>query len=198
MSDRIVFDKLIQVLVLGATSDRVADTTCSATTIGSRRDEWIAAGIFRELEQLCLLAYDQIVGLRLENLSVDGCLVKVACGGEVAGRSPVDRSNQGTKRSLLTEGRGQPVGCVIATANRHDSPLLRPTPGQAIPLRFPSCPRRSPCTWMPDPTAAAPMIYSRNSAVARSSARKVSHCRPAPAGYWSEPTPCTAVASESC
>ena len=48
-------------------------------------------------------------------------------GGEVAGRSPVDRSKQGLKRSVLTEGQGLPVHLVAAGANRHDSPLLAPT-----------------------------------------------------------------------
>ena len=70
---------------------------------------------------------DQIVGLELENLTVDGCIVKAPCGGEMAGKSPVDRGKQGTKRSLLTDGAGIPLGCVIAPANRHDSPFLRPT-----------------------------------------------------------------------
>ena len=34
--DRIVFDKLIQVLVLGAAYEKVADSTCSAATIRRR------------------------------------------------------------------------------------------------------------------------------------------------------------------
>ncbi|MFT4229222.1 MAG: transposase, partial [Microbacterium sp.] len=34
---------------------------------------------------------------------------------------------QGTKRSLLVDGQGIPLGCVIAGANCHDSPLLAPT-----------------------------------------------------------------------
>lgn len=125
--DRIVFDKLIQVLVLGAAYNKIADSSCSATTIRSRRDEWIVAGVFGALEQLCLQAYDRIVGLRLENVTVDGCITKAPCGGEAAGRSPVDRGKQGTKRSLLTEASGIPLGCVAAPANRPDSPLLRPT-----------------------------------------------------------------------
>jgi IS5 family transposase len=45
----------------------------------------------------------------------------------VAGTSPVDRGKQGTKRSLLVDGSGVPLGCVVAPANRNDSPLLRPT-----------------------------------------------------------------------
>jgi transposase len=125
--DRIIFDKLIQVLVLGASYAKIADTTCSATTVRTRRDEWITAGIFEQLEQTCLEFYDRINGLDLENLSVDGCIVTAPCGGEAAGRSPVDRGKQGTKRSLLVDGAGIPLGYVVAGANRHDSPLLRPT-----------------------------------------------------------------------
>lgn len=125
--DRVVFDKLVQVLVLGASYAKISDTTCSATTIRRRRDEWMTAGIFTALEQLCLEAYDRIVGLDLENLCIDGCIVKAPCGGEIAGRSPVDRGKHGTKRSVLTDGNGIPLGCVGAPANRNDSPLLRPT-----------------------------------------------------------------------
>lgn len=125
--DRVVFDKLIQVLVLGAAYQKISDTTCSATTIRRRRDEWIDAGIFPALEQLCLEAYDRFEGLDLDNLCIDGCIVKAPCGGEIAGRSPVDRGEQGTKRSVLTDGNGIPLGCVAAPANRNDSPLLRPT-----------------------------------------------------------------------
>lgn len=125
--DRVVFDKLVQVLVLGAAYERIADTTCSATTLRRRRDEWITAGVFTELEQICLESYDLIVGLELEDVSVDGCIVKAPCGGDVAGKSPVDRGKQGTKRSLLTDAGGIPIGCVSAPANRHDSMFLRPT-----------------------------------------------------------------------
>ncbi|MGD7003866.1 transposase, partial [Corynebacterium halotolerans] len=81
IADRIVFDKLIQVLVLGASHAKIADSTCSASTLRTRRDKWITAGIFDELEQICLESYDRIVGLDLDNISVDGCIVKAPCGG---------------------------------------------------------------------------------------------------------------------
>jgi transposase len=92
--DRVVFDKLVQIVVLGAAYERIADSTCSATTIRNRRNEWIDAGVFDALEQICLEAYDRIVGLELENLTVDGCIVKAPCGGEMAGKSPVDRGSK--------------------------------------------------------------------------------------------------------
>jgi len=44
VSDRLVFDKLVQVLVFGGAYWRIADATCSATTLRRRRDEWIEAG----------------------------------------------------------------------------------------------------------------------------------------------------------
>ena len=52
--DRIIFDKLVQVLVLGAAYAKISDSSCSATTLRDRRDDWIEAGIFARLEQICL------------------------------------------------------------------------------------------------------------------------------------------------
>lgn len=125
--DRVVFDKLVQVLVFGAAYGRIAEEGCSATTIRRRRDEWIGLGVMERLRQLVLTAYDRLIGLDLAHLSVDGCLTKAPCGGEVAGRSPVDRGKQGLKRSSLVEGAGIPLGALTAPANCHDSPLLAPT-----------------------------------------------------------------------
>jgi transposase len=125
--DRIVFDKLIQVLRFGCGYEAVADSTCAASTIRNRRDEWIKLGVFAQLKQIALDAYDRIVGLLLDQIAVDGCITKAPGGGECAGPSPVDRRKQGMKRSLMVEGYGIPLGRVLAGANRHDSPLLAPT-----------------------------------------------------------------------
>lgn len=127
VADRIVFDKFLQVLRFGCSYQGIADTTCSATTIRNRRDEWIHLGVFAQLKKIVLDAYDRIVGLLLNDLAVDGCITKAPGGGEVAGRSPVDRGKQGMKRSLMVEARGIPLDRVLAGANRHDSPLLKPT-----------------------------------------------------------------------
>ncbi len=40
--DRVVFEKLVQVLVFGYAYERIADEGCSDTTLRRRRDEWIA------------------------------------------------------------------------------------------------------------------------------------------------------------
>lgn len=77
--------------------------------------------------QIALESYDRIVGLVLDQIAVDGSITKAPGGGEVAGRSSVDRGKQGLKRSGMTDRYGIPLGRVLAGANRHDSPLRAPT-----------------------------------------------------------------------
>ena len=62
------------------------------------------------------------------------------------GKNPTDRGKKGTKRSVLVDEQGGPLGLVIDGANRHDTKLLRatieaivvdrpePTPQQPQPL----------------------------------------------------------------
>jgi transposase len=125
--DRIVFEKLVQALVFGCAYEKIADGSCSATTLRDRRDEWIGLGVIERLREMALEAYDRTIGLELSELAVDCCITKAPCGGEKACRNPVDRGKRGLKRSVVVDGRGIPVGSVSAPANRHDSPLLAPT-----------------------------------------------------------------------
>jgi hypothetical protein len=59
--DRVVFDKLVQVLVFACGNRRTADATCSATTLRRRRDEWIALGVAEQLRLAVLGAYDRLL-----------------------------------------------------------------------------------------------------------------------------------------
>jgi transposase len=132
--DRMVFEKLVQILVFGCAYERIADGCCSATTLRRRRDEWIEAGVMTALRELALEAYDKVVGLQLSEVAVDCCITKAPCGGEKAGRNPVDRGKQGIKRSTVVDAKGTPLGAVAAPANRHDSPLLEQTLDTLEPL----------------------------------------------------------------
>ena len=125
--DRLVFEHVVAALVHGSGYERIATVGCSDRTIRRRVHEWAAAGLAETLHALVLQQYDRLIGLELQDLAVDGCLTKAPCGGEKAGRSPVDRGKQGLKRSTAVEGRGIPLHLVSAGANRHDSPLLAPT-----------------------------------------------------------------------
>jgi transposase len=132
--DRVVFGKLVEVLVFGCAYWRIADETCSESTLRRRRNEWIEDGLMETLREISLEAYDRLIGLELADLAVDGCITKAPCGGEKAGRSPVDRGKGGTKRSTVVDAKGIPLGTVVAPANRHDSPLLEATLDTLGPL----------------------------------------------------------------
>jgi hypothetical protein len=127
IDDRVVFEHVIAALVHGSGYERIASRGCSDATIRRRLKEWAVAGLSEQVHTLALQAYDRMIGLELDDLAVDGCITKAPCGGEVAGRSPVDRGKGGLKRSVVTEGTGLPLHLVAAGANRHDAPLLEPT-----------------------------------------------------------------------
>jgi transposase len=112
--DRVVFEKLVAVLVFGCAYWRIANEGCSATTLRRRRDEWIEMGLMDALEGIALAAYDHIIGLELADVCVDGCITKAPCGGEKAGKSPVDRGKQGIKRSTMVDANGIPLGVLTA------------------------------------------------------------------------------------
>ena len=144
--DRVVFEKLVQILVFGCACWRIAEEGCSATTLRRRRDEWIGLGLVETLRRTALEAYDRLIGLELSEVAVDCCITKAPRGGEKAGRSPVDRGKRGIKRSVAVDGRGIPLGSVTAPANRHDSPLLVPTLEAARALGL-VCRRARASTW---------------------------------------------------
>lgn len=56
--------------------------------------------------------------------------------GEKTGPNPTDRAKGGTKRSLLTEAAGVPIGLAIAGANRNDFKLFAETV-RSVPVRRP-------------------------------------------------------------
>jgi Transposase DDE domain len=132
IGDRVVFEHVVAALVHGSGYERIATPGCSDRTIRRRLAEWAERGIAQQVHALALAAYDQVIGLELGDVAVDGCLTKAPCGGPRAGPSPVDRRKGGLKRSVPTEGYGIPLGITAAGANRHDSPLLAPTLGAAI------------------------------------------------------------------
>ena len=125
--DRVVFDHVIAALVHGSGYERIATPGCSDRTIRRRLDDWADAGVGEAG------AADRAGRLRPDDRPGAGRPVgrridhQVPCGGEVSGRSPVDRGKQGTKRSVACDGDGIPLHLVAARANDHDSPLLEPT-----------------------------------------------------------------------
>jgi hypothetical protein len=201
--NRVVFDHVIAALVHGSGYERIATPGCSDRTIRRRLDDWADAGVGEQVLRTALAGYDQMIGLDLDDLSVDGSITKSPCGGEVAGRSPVDRGKQVTKRSVACDNQGVPLHLVAARANDHDSPLLEPTLAGIVEMigplpqhrgvhgrdLYPTCSR--PCTWTAATTPARPATCWRSSGSPARSRSRASRprSRPADGGRSSAPTP---------
>ena len=129
-SNRDCFEVMLVRLVTGCSfedAERLCGNKVSDTTVRSRRDEWIEAGVYEAIAAEALAAYDRIVGLDLSDVAVDGSQHKAPAGGEGTGKNPTDRAKLGWKWSVLTDRNGIPIGWAIDGANRHDSVLLPAT-----------------------------------------------------------------------
>jgi putative transposase len=68
---------------------------------------------------------------------------KAPLGGPRTGPNPTDRAKRGTKKSLLTDGRGAPLGVAVAGANVPDFKLMRQTL-ESIPVPRPQPTEQQP------------------------------------------------------
>ena len=146
VSDRLCFWGILVRLVTGCSWVSVeAILEQVDTTLRTRRDEWIGAGVFDTLRQHALHAYDRIVGLDLSEVALDGSLHKAPCGGEGTGKNPTDRAKIGWKWSIATDAHGIPIGLghrwrSTATTSSCSTPPSTTWRGQ-------DCSKRSrPCT----------------------------------------------------
>jgi putative transposase len=104
----------------------------SGKTLHRYFQRWAQGGLFERMWKAGLEEYDELVGLRLKWQAVDGAITKAPLGGDATGANPTDRGKRGTKRSLLVEEKGVPIGIEIGGAQCHDMKLLKATLGAKV------------------------------------------------------------------
>jgi transposase len=127
MDDRQAMAAIFYLLRTGCQWKALPRSLGATSTVHDRFQEWQRAGVFKRLWQAGVLEYDRVKSLNWEWQAMDGAMTKAPLGGEATGSNPTDRSKKGTKRSLLTEGNGVPIGLAVEGANRHDMKLTEPT-----------------------------------------------------------------------
>lgn len=126
--DRLCFEAMLFRLVTGCSWDVAGRLGRGGeTTLRTRWNDWVAAGVFDGLVDEALSGYDRIVGIDVTDLAVDGSQHKAPGGGPGTGPNCADRAKLGWKWSIATASDGVPVGWVADAANRHDSKLLEAT-----------------------------------------------------------------------
>jgi putative transposase len=133
---RRIFDGMIYVLRTGCQwSALPRDVYAPQSTVWGRFKHWVEKGVFQPAWLLVLVYYDLAVGINWKWQALDGVITKAPLGGEATGPSPVDRAKSGTKRRVLSDGRGAPLAVVAAGANVPDHTLALETVDSTIGLR---------------------------------------------------------------
>ena len=83
--------------------------------------------MFEKMWKESLLGYLEMKGINWEWQSMDSTMTKTRLGGKSTGPNPTDKVKSGTKRNILVDGYGVPIGLAVAGANRHDMKLAEPT-----------------------------------------------------------------------
>ena len=122
-----------------------------------RFQEWRKEGVFEKLWRAGVLEYDEKIGLDWEWQSIDGAISKAPLGEKGTGPNPTERGKSGTKRSLLTEGHGVPIGLAVEGANRHDMKLTGPTL-EAMVVERPEPTEEAPQHLCPDKGSDYPQV----------------------------------------
>lgn len=88
---------------------------------------WNRNGVMEKIWAVMAAGCEELGGVKWEWQSADGAMGKARFGGDEVGPNPTDRGKNGTKRSLVVDEDGGPLGAVIAGANVHDAKLLEKT-----------------------------------------------------------------------
>jgi transposase len=83
----------------------------SASSVHKYLLEWKRKGVFVKLWREGLAEYDETEGIAWFWQSIDGAAVKPPLARESVGANPTDRGKNGSKRSLLLDGRGIRYPC---------------------------------------------------------------------------------------
>lgn len=133
--DEICFKGLFWRFVTGAAWETIEvflDYQVSDTTLRSRRDEWVNAGVFDELMQHALTEYDRLVGVDTDNAIIDGSNQLAPGGGPDTSSYMGSKGRLGFKWSCGVDANGIGIGFVVDTGSRNDYRLLQPTLDQIL------------------------------------------------------------------
>lgn len=96
----------------------------SDTTLRTRRNEWVDAGVFELVAAAAINGYHRLIGLDLSQVSLDASDQLAPCGGTGTGIGFKTRGRLGWKWTIAVDAHGIPFGFTIDAANRNDYPAM--------------------------------------------------------------------------
>jgi putative transposase len=129
---RRVLDGIIYRLRSGVQWNQLPRRFGADSTVHSWFQRFAADGVLEEIWAVLVGECDELGAVSWEWQAADGVMGKSRYEGGARGPNPTDRAKMGTKKSVLVEQTGGPLGVAIDGANVHDTKLLARTIGAIV------------------------------------------------------------------
>jgi putative transposase len=124
---RLVLDGIIYRLRSGVQWNQLPRQFGADSTVHGWFQRFVKDGVLQEIWAELVRECDELGAVSWEWQAADGVMGKSRFGGDRRGPNPTDRAKSGTKKSVLVEQTGGPLGVCIDGANVHDTKLLEQT-----------------------------------------------------------------------
>lgn len=124
---RRVLDGIIYRLRSGCQWNQMPERFGASSTVHGWFQRFAADGLLEEIWAYLVMECEELSGVSWEWQAADGVMGKSRFKGGARGPNPTDRAKMGTKKSVVVEQDGGPLGVVIAAANVNDNKLLAET-----------------------------------------------------------------------
>jgi len=124
---RRVIDGIIFRMRSGCQWNQLPERFGADSTVHGWFQRFVEDGVLQEMWACLVRECDELGAVQWEWQAADGVMGKSRFEGSARGPNPTDRAKPGTKKSVLVEQDGGPLGVAIAGANVHDTKLLEAT-----------------------------------------------------------------------
>ena len=122
-----MLDGVIHRLRSGCQWQHLPERFGASSTVHGWFQRFAADGLLEEIWAYLVRECEELGEVRWEWQAADGVMGKSRFTGGARGPNPTDRAKMGTKKSVIVDADGGPLGAVVAGANVHDTKLLEQT-----------------------------------------------------------------------
>lgn len=124
---RLMLDGIIYRMRSGVQWNQLPAQFGPDSTVHAWFQRFVSDGVLQEIWAELVRECDELGAVGWQWQAADGVMGKSRFGGDKRGPNPTDRAKPGTKKSVIVEQSGGPLGVAIDGANVHDTKLLEAT-----------------------------------------------------------------------
>lgn len=124
---RLVLDGVIHRMRSGCQWEQMPERFGPTSTLHGWFQRFVEDGVLVEIWAAVAAGCEELGAVHWEWQAADGVMGKSRFEGDKRGPNPTDRAKMGTKKHLLVEQHGGPLGLEVAGANVNDHKLLEET-----------------------------------------------------------------------